>query len=104
MNRRKQPTRAPAEAAERWVVDGLEDTPRGRVARLELPDGRTTDLPLSVLPDGLKEGDLLAVQEGPDGLSARVLAQETAERQVEAQAKLDALNAATPAEGEEITL
>ncbi|GAA5504332.1 hypothetical protein Dxin01_04102 [Deinococcus xinjiangensis] len=97
-------THAP-DSAERWIVDGIEDTPTGRVARLELPSGKTADLPLQDLPEGLQEGDILAVQEGPDGLVARILPAETAQRRASAQAKLDTLNAANPAqEGEEITL
>lgn len=54
-------------------MDGIEDGPRGRVARVEREDGRTFDLPLSALPDGVREGDLLAVQDGPDGVTVRLL-------------------------------
>lgn len=78
---------------ERWTVDAIEDTPRGPVARLERPDGQTVDVPARHLPDGVREGDLLAVQDGPDGVIFRALPQETQERREHAQAKLDALNA-----------
>lgn len=92
-------------APERWIVDGIEDGPRGRVARVEREDGRTFDLPLSALPDGVREGDLLAVQDGPDGVTVRLLPGETRARRESAQRNLDRLNAGTPREGEgEITL
>lgn len=106
-----------------WVVDALEDTPHGPVARIELPDGRTVDLPLRGLPDGVREGDTLAVHEGPDGLRARIVPPPSAEpgtrtltarpgsapadarRPPTPQQRLDALNAAHPAQpGEEIDL
>lgn len=92
-------------AVERWIVDAIEETPTGKVARIELPSGQTADMPLHDLPEGVKEGDILGVKEGPDGLMAEVLTQETERAKAGAQAKLDALNAqgATPA-GEEITL
>jgi len=80
--------------AERWTVDGLEDTPRGPVARLELPDGRTVVRPLSDLPPGVRGGDLLAVTDGPDGVTLRLLPDETAARRRAAQTTLDTLNAA----------
>jgi len=87
-------TDAPATPTpERWTVDALEDTPRGPVARLERPDGETVDVPARHLPDGVREGDLLAVQDGPDGVSFRALPRETRERRAQAQAQLDALNA-----------
>lgn len=90
---------------ERWIVDGIEDGPRGRVARVEREDGHTFDLPLSALPDGVREGDLLAVQDGPDGVTVRLLPLETSLRREAAQRDLDRLNAGTPREGEgEITL
>ncbi|WP_189073409.1 DUF3006 domain-containing protein [Deinococcus sedimenti] len=78
---------------ERWTVDAIEDTPRGPVARLERPDGETVDVPARHLPDGVREGDLLAVQDGPDGVIFRTLPEETQERREHAQAQLDALNA-----------
>ncbi|MBZ9750054.1 DUF3006 family protein [Deinococcus sp. HMF7620] len=77
---------------ERWTVDGLEPTPRGVVARLERPDGTTVTRPLADLPAGLEEGDVLAVQDGPDGVTLVRLPSVTAERRAEAQARLDALN------------
>ncbi|MEF2276781.1 DUF3006 domain-containing protein [Deinococcus sp. YIM 134068] len=90
---------------ERWVVDGIEDAPRGPVARLEREDGRTFDLPLSALPDGVREGDVLALEDGPDGVTARVLPRETWARRKAAQHELDRLNAGDAHTGEgEITL
>ncbi|WP_343758502.1 DUF3006 family protein [Deinococcus depolymerans] len=79
---------------ERWTVDGIEDTPAGPVARLERPDGRTVLRPLPDLPPGLREGDLLAVTDGPDGVSLQRLPEETAARRRAAQTALDTLNAA----------
>lgn len=92
-------------AVERWIVDAIEETPTGKVARVELPSGQTADVPLADLPAGVKEGDLLDVQDGPDGIKAELLPAETAQAKAAAQSKLDALNAqgAMPA-GEEITL
>lgn len=84
----------PEAPTERWTVDGLEDTPQGPVARLELPDGRTIIRPLGDLPPGVRGGDLLAVTDGPDGVTLHLLPQETAERRRAAQATLDTLNAA----------
>ncbi|MDB5044662.1 MAG: hypothetical protein JWQ08_712 [Deinococcus sp.] len=95
-------------AGERWTVDGIEDTPTGRVARVELPSGRTVDVPLSALPEGVQEGDILGIQDGPDGAVAHLLKEETQMRRVEAGAELEARNArgtglATNSDGE-ITL
>lgn len=73
-------------------MDGIEPTPHGPVARLERPDGQTVDRPLNDLPPGLREGDLLAVDDGPDGLTLRLLAGESAARRAASQATLDALN------------
>ncbi|CAM3558628.1 DUF3006 domain-containing protein [Deinococcus saxicola] len=80
------------EAQERWTVDGIEDSPRGPLARLERGDGSTFDLPLHLLPEGLREGDLLAVQDGPDGVTVHILVAGTLERHETAQAQLEALN------------
>lgn len=84
----------PSEARppEHWTVDGIEDSPRGPLARLERGDGSTFDLPLHLLPEGLREGDLLAVQDGPDGVAVRILVAETLERYEASQAQLEALN------------
>jgi len=79
---------------EHWTVDGIEDSPQGPLARLERGDGTTFDLPLRTLPEDLREGDLLAVQDGPDGVTVRILLAETMERHETAQAQLDALNSA----------
>lgn len=91
-----------------WTVDGLEDTPQGPVARLELPDGQMVVVPLGTFPGGVREGDLLEVAGGPDGLHARRLPERTLERREAAQRRLDALNAPEGAPGDrdpgEITL
>ncbi|ACO47271.1 DUF3006 domain-containing protein [Deinococcus deserti] len=93
----------PGPQGERWTVDAVEDSPLGPVVRLEREDGRTFTLPLHALPEGLREGDILAVQEGPDGVSTRLLPEETEARRAAAQARLDALNSQDLDDGE-ITL
>ncbi|UQN07653.1 DUF3006 domain-containing protein [Deinococcus sp. QL22] len=80
-------------AGERWTVDGIEDTPTGRMARVELPSGRTVDILLSSLPGGVQEGDILGIQDGPDGAVAHILKEETQARRAEGGAELDARNA-----------
>ncbi len=96
---------AAAASAERWTVDGIEETPQGRVARIELPDGKTRDIPLAELPEGLQEGDLLAVEHHPDGLKVTILPEETSAARQQAQSRLDALNAAgATSPDKEITL
>lgn len=92
-----------AQGQERWTVDGIEEGPHGRVARVERGDGTTFDLPLSALPAGVREGDVLAVRDGPDGVTAQVLPLETRARRSGAQRRLDALNSASGG-SEEITL
>lgn len=85
-------------------MDGIEDGPQGRLARVEREDGLTFDVPLSALPPGTREGDLLAVQDGPDGVTLHLLPLETRARREAAQRELDALNQ-TPQDTEgEITL
>ena len=79
--------------SERWVVDGLEDSPRGRLARVELPSGRTRTVPLRELPGGVREGDLLEVRSGVGGLVFRRLDAETQAARREAQSRLEQLNA-----------
>ncbi|MEW6421661.1 MAG: DUF3006 family protein [Deinococcota bacterium] len=91
------------EPRERWTVDGLEDGPHGRVVRVEREDGQTFDLPLHVLPEGVREGDVLGVWDGPDGVRVAVLPEETRARRERAQRRLDALNS-VPQDGEEINL
>lgn len=75
-------------------MDGLEDGPQGRVARVEREGGLTFDVPLAALPAGVREGDLLAVLEGPDGVTLRRLPAGTRMRKEAAQRELDARNAA----------
>ena len=90
---------------ERWTVDGIEDAPRGRVARVELPGGETTDLNLAQLPPGVREGDLLEVERRGEQITITLLRAESRQTREQAQAKLEALNAAgTPQPGQEITL
>ncbi|MBI0445051.1 DUF3006 domain-containing protein [Deinococcus sp. DB0503] len=91
------------EPQERWTVDGIEDGPHGRVARVEREDGHTFDLPLRVLPEGVREGDVLGVRDGPDGVRVERLPAETRARRERAQRRLDALNS-VPQDGEEINL
>lgn len=40
-----------------WVIDSIEEG----VAALEIEEGKTVSVPLSTLPDGCKEGDVLIV-------------------------------------------
>ncbi len=77
---------------ERWVMNGIEESPNGLVARIERTDGETFILPLSDLASGVKEGDILAVYDGPDGVKAEILTEETAAAQQAQQERLTALN------------
>ncbi|AAF09947.1 DUF3006 domain-containing protein [Deinococcus radiodurans] len=85
--------------SERWVVDGLEDSPRGRLARVELPSGHTRTIPLHELPDGVREGDLLEVRAGVGGLVFRRLEAETLAARLQAQLRLEQLNAGEGRQG-----
>jgi hypothetical protein len=42
---------------QRWVIDAIEE----HVASIELPDGAMIQLPVSVLPKGAKQGQVLRV-------------------------------------------
>lgn len=75
-----------------WVVDGIE----GRLVRVELEDGQTVDLPLSSLPRGVREGDVLQMIEEDGDFTLEIDHAETARRRAGAQAGLDALNQAAP--------
>lgn len=44
------------------TVDRLEPTPAGPLALLELPSGEVVPVPAVLLPEGLKAGDVLAIQ------------------------------------------
>lgn len=81
---------------EHVTVDGIE----GKYARVELPDGTTVDWLLSTLPDGVEEGDVLAVKD--DGDTIEIDHAKTKERREQAQSKLEALNQTAPSG--EITL
>lgn len=89
-----------------WMVDGLEDTPHGQVARVELPDGTAQDIPVVYLPPTIRatirEGDQLAITAHAGGLEVQLLPQATQHAHAEAQAKLEALNSTDL--GQEITL
>lgn len=75
---------------EHVIVDGIE----GKYARVELPDGTTADWLLSTLPEGVKEGDVLALKD--DGDTIEIDHAETKRRREQAQTKLEALNKAAP--------
>ena len=62
---------------------------------MELPDGTTADWLLSTLPDGLREGDVLAIND--DGESIEIDHHETRRRKGEAREALETLNADAPA-------
>lgn len=79
-------------APEYWVLDGLEDTPQGRMARLERADGEMVVLPATVLPDHAREGDVLELTPGPDGDVLKAAPAETRRRRDAAQERLNALN------------
>ncbi|MFC5848903.1 DUF3006 family protein [Deinococcus petrolearius] len=96
------PEDLPEPPADAWVVDGLEDTPQGRAARLELPDGQTVVVPLGALPGEVCGGDLLDVSADAAGLRARRLPAATQARRTAAQRRLGALNG--PDDEGEITL
>lgn len=85
-------------------MDGIEDGPHGRMARVEREGGLTFDVPLTTLPPGTREGDRLAVHEGPDGVTLHLLPLESRARRVAAQRELDALNRTTLDTEGEITL
>lgn len=70
------------------TVDGIE----GKYARVELPDGTTTDWLLSTLPEGVQEGDVLAVSGEGGDFDLAVDRAETKKRKRQAQSKLEALN------------
>ena len=42
---------------QRWVIDAIEE----HVASIELPDGKMIQLPVSVLPKGTKQGQVVRV-------------------------------------------
>lgn len=86
----------PSLPAEHVTIDAIE----GKYARLELPDGTTADWLLSSLPDGVQEGDILAVSD--EGNCIEIDHAETQNRKAQAQAKVEALNQAVPSG--EITL
>lgn len=76
-----------------WVVDAIE----GRLARVELQDGQVVDLPLASLPGGVREGDVLRMEEEGGDFTLEIDHEETARRRAQGQAQLDALNRAAPA-------
>lgn len=76
-------------APQRIVIDGIE----GDLARVELPGGETEDWPLSRLPQGVREGDIVNLRLEDGELLAEIDREETEERRHEAQSLLDDLNA-----------
>lgn len=74
------------------TVDGIE----GKYARVELPDGQTEDWLLSTLPEGVKEGDVIALS-GEDGdVEVEIDHKETRQRKAKAEEKLETLNVDAP--------
>ena len=53
-----------------WRIDGIEE----RVARIEQDGGEMITLPVSLLPAGAKEGQVLTVTRTPDGKRRLTLA------------------------------
>lgn len=74
------------------TVDGIE----GRYARVELDDGTVEDWPLSRLPRGVREGDVVSLHVEGGDLSMEIDHEATRERRHAAQSQLDALNQAAP--------
>lgn len=74
------------------TIDAIE----GKYARVELPDGTTEDWSLASLPQDVKEGDVVRVQERGGDFEMEVDHEETKSRRDAAQRKLEALNQATP--------
>lgn len=84
----------PEARASHVVVDAIE----GKYARVELPDGTTEDWSLASLPEGVKEGDVVRVQESGGDFEMEVDRAETEQRRSTAQRKLEALNQDAPTE------
>ena len=42
-----------------WVIDRIERTPDGALAVVEVAEGKTVTVPLTTLPDGVKEGSVI---------------------------------------------
>lgn len=80
-----------AHAAPTVTVDGIE----GQLARIELPDGTTVDWPLSILPEGVQEGDVIRLSVVA-GAEPEVDHHETQSRRQKAQDALTELNADAP--------
>lgn len=74
------------------TVDAIE----GHLARVELPGGHTEDWPLSRLPKGVKEGDVLRLELDGGDLSITRDEAQTQARREQAQAMLDELNRPAP--------
>ncbi|BDP43327.1 hypothetical protein DAETH_32960 (plasmid) [Deinococcus aetherius] len=77
----------------RLTVDALE----GHLARVEREDGSLQDWPLTSLPRGVREGDVLRWHVEGRHLTFEIDLEGTRERRQAAQAQLDALNGAVPA-------
>ena len=74
------------------TVDGIE----GQLARVELPDGTTEDWRLASLPRGVKEGDVVRIDEAGGDFELEIDHEETDRRHALGQRQLDALNAGGP--------
>lgn len=81
-------------AEETWIVDRIE----GDLAVVEDEAGNTFDVPLGILPDDVKEGDVLQLAREPGGTvqSIRRDAQATQERRREMEALQDELRGRDP--------
>lgn len=82
----------PEARASHVVVDAIE----GKYARVELPDGTTEDWSLASLPEDVKEGDVVRVQENGGDFEMEVDHEETTQRRDSAQRQLDAVNGQAP--------
>lgn len=45
-----------------WTIDRIE----GEIAVVEIVEGKTVDIPLSALPEGVREGSVLRIETDPD--------------------------------------
>ena len=45
-----------------WTIDRIE----GEIAVVEIAEGKTVDIPLSALPEGVREGSVLRIETDPD--------------------------------------
>lgn len=75
------------------IIDAIE----GALARVELPDGRFTDVPRAWLPSGVREGDHVRVQTNGDGHVAFAIDRDATDAARDAaQAAIDAITDEPP--------